>query len=87
MPNFDFKINDHIDFSEKDLVDLKRAAKVAGARFYYLKNDLVRLNQSLIHYALDFLAEKNYSLVQPPYMINRQSMEGALQLLLMILKK
>lgn len=79
IPKFDFKINDHIDISENlDLVDLERAAKVAGARFYYLKNDLVRLNQSLIHYALDFLAEKNYSLVQPPYMINHQSMEGAI---------
>ncbi len=78
IPEFDFKINDHIDISENlDLVDLERAAKVAGARFYYLKNDLVRLNQSLIHYALDFLAEKNYSLAQPPYMINRKSMEGA----------
>ena len=78
IPNFDFKINDHIDISENlDLVDLERAAKVAGARFYYLKNDLVRLNQSLIHYALDFLAKKEYSLIQPPYMINRESMEGA----------
>ena len=77
IPNFDFKINDHIDISENlDLVDLERAAKVAGARFYYLKNDLVRLNQSLIHYALDFLAKKEYSLIQPPYMINRESMEG-----------
>ena len=78
IPTFDFKINDHIDISENlDLVDLERAAKVAGARFYYLKNDLVRLNQSLIHYGLDFLAKKEYSLVQPPYMINRESMEGA----------
>ena len=78
IPNFDFKINDHIDISENlDLVDLERAAKVAGARFYYLKNDLVRLNQSLIHYGLDFLAKKEYSLIQPPYMINRESMEGA----------
>ena len=78
IPKFDFKINDHIDISENlDLVDLERAAKVAGSRFYYLKNDLVRLNQSLIHYALDFLAKKEYSLVQPPYMINRESMEGA----------
>ena len=77
IPNFDFKINDHIDISENlDVVDLERAAKVAGARFYYLKNDLVRLNQSLIHYGLDFLAKKEYSLIQPPYMINRESMEG-----------
>jgi len=78
IPKFDFKINDHIDISENlDLVDLERAAKVAGARFYYMKNDLVRLNQALIQYALDYLAGKNYSLVQPPYMINHQSMEGA----------
>ena len=78
IPKFDFKIKDHIDISEDlNLVDLERAAKVAGARFYYLKNDLVRLNQALIHYGLDFLAEKGYSLVQPPYMINRESMEGA----------
>jgi len=79
IPDFDFKIKDHIEISENlDLVDLERAAKVAGARFYYLKNDLVRLNQSLIHYGLDFLAKKEYSLVQPPYMINRKSMEGAI---------
>ena len=78
IPKFDFKVKDHIDISEDlDLVDLERAAKVAGARFYYLKNDLVRLNQALIHFGLDFLAEKGYSLIQPPYMINRESMEGA----------
>jgi seryl-tRNA synthetase len=78
IPKFDFKIKDHIDISEDlNLVDLERAAKVAGARFYYLKNDLVRLNQALIHFGLDFLAKKGYSLVQPPYMINRESMEGA----------
>jgi len=78
IPKFDFKIKDHIDISEDlNLVDLERAAKVAGARFYYLKNDLVRLNQALIHFGLDFLTEKGYSLVQPPYMINRESMEGA----------
>ena len=78
-PKFDFKIQDHIDISANlDLVDLERAAKVSGARFYYLKNDLVRLNQALINYALDFLAQKNYTLIQPPYMINKKSMEGAI---------
>ena len=78
IPSFDFQINDHISISENlDLVDLERAAKVSGARFYYLKNDLVQLNQSLIHYGLDFLSKRGYSLVQPPDMINRKSMEGA----------
>ena len=78
-PIFDFKIRDHIDLTQGlDLVDLERAAKVAGARFYYLKNMLVKLNQSLIQYALDFLSDKNYTLVQTPYLINRRSMEGAI---------
>ncbi|MGI0026521.1 MAG: serine--tRNA ligase [Nitrosopumilaceae archaeon] len=79
IPQFDFKIKDHIDISQSlDLVDLERAAKVAGARFYYLKNDLVKLNQALIQYALDFLSEKNYIPIQTPYLINRSSMEGAI---------
>jgi seryl-tRNA synthetase len=78
-PQLDFKIQDHVDLStSSDLVDFERAAKVAGARFYYLKNDLVRLNQALILYGLDLLAEKNYKLIQPPYMIKRSSMEGAI---------
>ena len=78
IPQFDFKVKDHIDLSQSlDLVDLERAAKVSGARFYYLKNDLVKLNQSLINYALSFLTEKNYALIQTPLMINRRSMEGA----------
>jgi seryl-tRNA synthetase len=79
VPQFDFKVKDHIDLSQSlDLVDLERAAKVAGARFYYLKNDLVKLNQALIQYALDFLSEKNYTAIQTPYLINRSSMEGAI---------
>lgn len=78
VPSFDFKVKDHIDISsELGLVDLERAAKTAGARFYYLKKSLVKLNQALIHYALDFLDEKKYTLIQPPYMINKNSMEGA----------
>ena len=78
IPKFDFEARNHIDISDGlGLVDLERAAKVSGARFYYLRNDLVRLNQALIHYAMDFLAGRDYSLVQPPYMINRQAMQGA----------
>jgi seryl-tRNA synthetase len=78
-PRLDFKVQDHVDFSTSlDLVDLERAAKISGARFYFLKNDLVQLNQALIQYALDFLSKKKYNLIQPPYMINRNSMEGAI---------
>jgi len=77
-PQFDFEVKDHIDISESlNLLELERAAKTAGARFYYLKGDLVMLNQALIKFGLDFLSEKGYTMFQPPYMINRKSMEGA----------
>ena len=60
--------------------DIPRAAKVAGARFYYLKNQLVLLDLALQHYALDFLAQRGYQIVQPPYMLNRQAMMGVTDL-------
>ena len=73
-----FKPKDHVDISTKlDLIDLERAAKISGARFYFLKNQLVMMNQALIHFALKFLSEKGYTLAQPPYMIRRGAMEGA----------
>ena len=79
IPKFDFQVSDHIDITQKlNLVDLQRAAKTAGARFYYLRGDLVKLNQSLIQFALDFLDDKGFTLFQPPYMINKKSMEGAI---------
>ncbi|MDE1724807.1 MAG: serine--tRNA ligase [Thaumarchaeota archaeon] len=79
IPTFDFQIKDHIDLMQNlDLVDLERAAKVSGARFYYLKNQLVRLNQALLQFALDFLSEKNYMPIQTPFLINRHAMEGAI---------
>ena len=79
LPVFDFDIKDHIDLTQSlDLVDLERAAKVSGARFYFLKNQLVRLNQALLQFALDFLEEKNYTPIQTPFLINKMAMEGAI---------
>jgi len=73
-----FKPEDHVDISTRlGLIDLERAAKISGARFYFLKNQLVMMNQALIHFALKFLLEKGYTLAQPPYMIRRGAMEGA----------
>ena len=79
IPVFDFEAKDHIDLTQSlDLVDLERAAKVSGARFYYLKNQLVRLNQALLQFALDFLSEKSYTPIQTPFLINKGAMEGAI---------
>ena len=81
IPNFKFKVKDHIDLAlALDLVDLDRAAKVSGARFYYLKNELVQLNYALIKYALDFIAKKGFTLYQPPYLLKRKAISGAIAL-------
>ena len=75
-PNFSPR--DHIELATTlDLVDLNRAAKVSGSRFYFLKNELVKLNQALINFALDFLSEHHYTLIQPPYMIRKEPMVGS----------
>lgn len=74
----DFGLKDHVDIANSlGLLDLERAAKIAGARFYFLKNELVKLNLALIHYALDFLAERGYVLTQPPFLIRKEAMDGA----------
>ncbi|MGD0175997.1 MAG: serine--tRNA ligase [Candidatus Bathyarchaeia archaeon] len=80
-PQFSFKPKDHIDLTtELGLVDLERAAKVAGARFYYLRGDLVKLNHALIRLALDFCDMKGYKLTQPPYLLRREAVGGAVAL-------
>ena len=81
VPKFSFKPLDHIDITAKHgLVDIDRAAKVAGARFYYLKNELVLLNQALIKFALDFIFKRGYSIFQPPYMLRKAAINGAIAL-------
>jgi seryl-tRNA synthetase len=75
---FDFKPKDHVDIATAlDLIDIERAVKISGARFYFLKNELVKMNQALVQFALDFLSERGYSLVQPPYLIRKEPMSGA----------
>lgn len=61
-------------------IDIEKAAKVTGARFYYLKNDIVKLNYAIINFAIDFLKKKKFTLVQPPYMLNKDSLKSALPL-------
>jgi len=73
-----FILKDHVDIANSlGVLDLDRAAKIAGARFYFLKRELVKLNLALINYALDFLSEKGYVLTQPPFLIRKEAMDGA----------
>lgn len=81
IPEFKFAPKDHIDLAMNlKLIDLERAAKVAGARFYYLRGDLVKLNYSLLKFALDFMVKRNHTLIQPPYLLRRDAIGGAVAL-------
>ena len=81
VPEFDYSPKDHIDLATQlDLVDIERAARASGARFYYLKNDLARLNWAIVCYALDFMRDKEFVIYQPPYMLHRRAVEGAVAL-------
>jgi len=78
IPKFDFKMKGHEEIAENlNALDLQRAAKIAGARFYFLKGDLVKLAYAISAFALEFFSERGYELIQPPFMINKKSMEGA----------
>jgi len=78
IPKFDFKVKDHIDLGlSLGILDLERAAKVSGARFYYLKGLGVLLDMALINFALNELVKKGYEPIEPPYMMRRKAYEGA----------
>ncbi len=80
-PAFDFSPRTHNDLLEmNNWVDLVRAAKIAGSRFYFLKGDLARLELALQQYAVDFISGRGYTFVQPPVMMNREAYEGVTDL-------
>lgn len=81
IPHFDFQPKDHIDLGlNLELIDVERAAKVAGARFYYLKGDLVLLNLALIRFGLEFMKNKGFTIIQTPYMLRREVVAGCVAL-------
>lgn len=75
-PKFDFKPKDHLELGELlDIIDVKRAAKVSGTRFGYLKNEAVILEFALINFAFKTLIDEGFIPVIPPELIKRESME------------
>jgi len=80
-PEFDFEVHSHVDLLESlKIGDLPRAAKVAGSRFYYLKNELVMIDIAMQQMALNMLLKKGYSLIYPPFMMRREPYEGVTDL-------
>ncbi len=74
---FDFKPKDHLELGEAlDIIDVKRAAKVSGTRFGYLKGDATLLEFALINLALETLIKEGFIPVTPPALIKKQAMRG-----------
>jgi seryl-tRNA synthetase len=66
---------DYMELGEKlDIIDTKRAAKVSGTRFGYIKGDLARMEWAMFQYALDILVKNKFKFVLPPVMVSEDSM-------------
>jgi seryl-tRNA synthetase len=74
-----FELPYHTDIMEKlNGLDLDGARDVAGNGFYYLTGDIARLHSAILSYARDFMIDKGFTYVIPPFMIKRNAVEGVM---------
>ncbi|MCR5777326.1 MAG: serine--tRNA ligase [Lachnospiraceae bacterium] len=75
----DFEIPYHTDIMESFCgIDLEAARRVAGNGFYYLLGDIARLHSAVISYARDFMIDRGFTYVVPPFMIHGNVVEGVM---------
>ncbi len=76
-PEFSFEPKNHIQLGTRlDILDEKRAAKISGSRFVFLKRDAVLLEFALVRYVLDLLIGKGFILMIPPTLVKQDAMHG-----------
>jgi seryl-tRNA synthetase len=76
-PKFSFPAKNHIDIAlNLDIVDVERAGKVSGSRFFYLKRQGVLLDMALMSFAMEEMTNKGYQPVEPPYLMRKEPYEG-----------
>lgn len=74
---FNFKPKDHLELGEKlDIIDVVRASKISGARFYFLKNEAALLEFGLRELAFEILLKEGFIPLVPPVMIKTDVMKG-----------
>lgn len=70
---FPFKPKDHIELGEAlNLIETKRAAKISGARFYYLMNEAVLMEFALLQWVMNFLVKEGFQPVVPPVLAREE---------------
>ena len=75
----DFEVPYHTDIMETfDGIDLEAAGRVAGNGFYYLMGDIARLHSAVISYARDFMIDRGFTYVVPPFMIRSNVVTGVM---------
>ncbi len=80
-PKFSFPVKDHIDLGlSLDIMDIERAGKIAGARFFYLKKEGVLLDMALLNFALEEMIKKGYTPIEPPFLMRHKPYEGVVAL-------
>jgi seryl-tRNA synthetase len=81
-PELSFKLKNHVEIGEQlCLIDLKRAAKIAGARFAVYKGQGAGLLRALINFMIDVqIRENGYEELYPPFLVNKESMQATGQL-------
>ena len=68
---------DHLDYAiSRGWVDFDRGAKVAGAKFYYLKDELALLENALIQYGIKKVTEKGFHFITVPDLVSSKVLEG-----------
>ena len=68
---------DHLDYAiSRDWVDFERGAKVAGAKFYYVKGCLALLENALIQFGIKKIVEHGFTLMDVPDLVNSRVLEG-----------
>ena len=76
---YDFEVPYHLDIIEKvHGIDLDAARRVSGNGFYYLMGDIARLHSAVLSYARDFMIDKGFTYVIPPYMIRGDVVTGVM---------
>ena len=75
----DFDVPYHLDILEKlDGIDVDSARRTSGQGFYYLTGDIARLHSAVLTYARDFMIDKGFTYVIPPYMIHGDVVSGVM---------
>lgn len=75
----DFDVPYHLDILESlDGIDIDSARRVAGQGFYYLTGDIARLHSAVLTYARDFMIDKGFTYVVPPFMIHGDVVSGVM---------